>query len=124
MLTVLEKSMWAGAVDAVGGDILAWLTRTMMYGAPIASSGLTAGTELHTTVLPFILRGVKLIGIESSMCGMEQRLIAWRRAATDLKPPHLADMVEEIALSDLPRAFDTLLKGRARGRFVVNLQRL
>jgi acrylyl-CoA reductase (NADPH) len=120
----LEKATWAGAVDAVGGDILAWLTRTMMYGASIASSGLTAGTELHTTVLPFILRGVKLLGIESSMCPMDRRLEAWRRAATDLKPPHVKAMTEEITLADLPRAFDTLLKGQARGRFVVNLKRL
>src|SRR5262245_11472018 len=120
----LEKSVWAGAVDAVGGDILAWLTRTMKYGAPIASSGLTAGTELHTTVLPFILRGVKLLGIESSMCPVDRRLETWRRLATDLKPAHLASMIEEITFADLPRAFDTLLKGQARGRFVVNLQRL
>src|SRR5439155_5784922 len=63
----LEKMQWAGAVDAVGGETLAWLTRTMMYNAPIASSGLTGGTEVHTTVLPFILRGVKLLGIDSVM---------------------------------------------------------
>ncbi len=119
----LEKSVWAGAVDAVGGDILAWLTRTMKYGAPIASSGLTAGTELHTTVLPFILRGVKLLGIESSMCPMDRRVETWRRVGTDLKPAHVASMTEEIGLADLPRAFDTLLKGQARGRFVVNLKR-
>src|SRR6185436_5241197 len=61
----LEKPMWAGAVDAVGGDTLAWLTRTTMPNGSIASSGLTGGTELHTTVLPFILRGVKLLGIDS-----------------------------------------------------------
>jgi acrylyl-CoA reductase (NADPH) len=119
----LEKSIWAGAVDAVGGDILAWLTRTMKYGAPIACSGLTAGTELRTTVLPFILRGVKLLGIESSMCPMDRRLEAWRRVATDLKPRHVKAMTEEIALSDLPRAFETLLKAQARGRFIVNLKR-
>ena len=60
-----RKSLWAGAVDPVGGETLAWLTRTMMYGGTIASSGLTGGTELHTTVMPFILRGVKLLGIDS-----------------------------------------------------------
>ena len=118
----LEKTTWGGAVDAVGGDILAWLTRTMKYGACIASSGLTAGTALNTTVLPFILRGVKLLGIESSMCPSDRRLETWRRVATDLKPAHLKRMAQVIPLDELPMAFDTLLKGQARGRFIVNLQ--
>jgi NADPH2:quinone reductase len=118
----LEKAMWGGAVDAVGGDILAWLTRTMKYGACIASSGLTAGPALNTTVLPFILRGVKLLGIESSMCPRNRRLETWRRVATDLKPAHLETMAKVIPLDDLPMAFDTLLKGQARGRFIVNLR--
>ena len=117
----LEKATWAGAVDAVGGDVLAWLTRTMNYGGVIANSGLTAGTELHTTVLPFILRGVKLIGIDSVMCPMARRLEVWRRLATDMKPPQLRKIATEIRLDDLPTAFDTLLKGRARGRFVVKV---
>ena len=117
----LEKATWAGAVDAVGGDVLAWLTRTMNYGGAIANSGLTAGTELHTTVLPFILRGVKLIGIDSVMCPMARRLEVWRRLATDMKPPQLRKIATEIRLDDLPTAFDTLLKGRARGRFVVKV---
>jgi NADPH2:quinone reductase len=118
----LEKATWAGAVDAVGGDVLAWLTRTMNYGGAIANSGLTAGTELHTTVLPFILRGVRLIGIDSVMCPMSRRLEVWRRLATDMKPPQLRKIATEIRLDDLPTAFDTLLKGRARGRFVVKPQ--
>lgn len=118
----LEKATWAGAVDAVGGDVLAWLTRTMNYGGAIANSGLTAGTELHTTVLPFILRGVKLIGIDSVMCPMARRLEVWRRLATGMKPPQLRKIATEIRLDDLPTAFDTLLKGRARGRFVVKVQ--
>jgi len=117
----LEKATWAAAVDPVGGDTLAWLTRTMMYGGAIASSGLTGGTELHTTVLPFILRGVKLLGIDSVMCGMETRLEVWRRLATDLKPAKLAAIRQEIGLDDLPHAFATLLNGEARGRFVVKL---
>ena len=117
----LEKTTWAGAVDAVGGDILAWLTKTMNYGGAIANSGLTAGTELHTTVLPFILRGVKLLGIDSVMCPMPRRLEVWRRLASDMKPPQLRSIATEISLDDLPAAFDTLLKGQARGRFVVKL---
>jgi len=117
----LEKATWAGAVDAVGGDVLAWLTRTMNYGGAIANSGLTAGTDLHTTVLPFILRGVKLLGIDSVMCSMARRLEVWRRLATDMKPSQLRKIATEIRLEDLPTAFDTLLKGRARGRFVVKV---
>ena len=117
----LEKMMWAGAVDAVGGDTLAWLTRTMTYGGCIANSGLTGGTELHTTVLPFILRGVKLLGIDSVMCPMTTRLEVWRRLATDLKPRNLTAVAREIALEELPHAFATLLAGGARGRFVVRL---
>jgi acrylyl-CoA reductase (NADPH) len=117
----LEKSQWAGAVDAVGGDTLAWLTRTMMYNGVIANSGLTGGTELHTTVLPFILRGVKLLGIDSVMCPMDKRRRVWQRIATDLKPAALATTAREIALDGLPDAFSTLLSGAARGRFVVKL---
>jgi acrylyl-CoA reductase (NADPH) len=117
----LEKATWAGAVDPVGGDTLAWLTRTMMPGGSIASSGLAGGTELHTTVLPFILRGVKLLGIDSVMCPAETRRDVWQRLTTDLKPAHLDAMAREISLDELPMAFETLLKGGARGRFVVKL---
>ncbi|HKB13872.1 MAG TPA: oxidoreductase [Vicinamibacterales bacterium] len=117
----LEKSLWAGAVDAVGGDTLAWLTRTMMYNGVIASSGLAGGTDLHTTVLPFILRGVKLLGIDSVMCPMETRRSVWQRLANDLKPAGLREVAREITLDDLPEAFATLLSGAARGRFVVKL---
>jgi acrylyl-CoA reductase (NADPH) len=117
----LEKSQWAGAVDPVGGDTLGWLTRTMMYGGCIASSGLTGGVELHTTVLPFILRGVKLLGIDSVMCPDQTRRDVWRRLAGDLKPPHLGDATRTLRLDELPDAFATLLAGQARGRFVVDL---
>lgn len=117
----LESAMWAGAVDPVGGDILAWLTRTMKQGGGIASSGLTAGVELHTTVMPFILRGVKLLGIDSAMYPPSQRIDVWRRLATDLRPAGLETIGREIGLQDLPAAFDTLLKGAARGRFVVKI---
>src|SRR5262249_54431443 len=117
----LEKATWAGAVDAVGGDTLAWLTRTMLHGGPIASTGLAGGHELKTTVMPFILRGVKLLGIDSVNCPMPIRLEVWRRLATDLKPDALPQMTREIALDDLPEAFGTLLRGQARGRFVVRV---
>ena len=117
----LEKATWAGAVDAVGGETLAWLTRTMMVGGTIASSGLAGGYELHTTVMPFILRGVKLLGIDSVACPRDRRLQVWQRLATDLRPDHLPTMIKEIGLEGLHEAFSILLKGQARGRFVVNL---
>jgi acrylyl-CoA reductase (NADPH) len=117
----LEKSLWGGAVDAVGGDTLAWLTRTMHYNGCIASSGLTGGVDLHTTVLPFILRGVKLLGIDSAMCPMPKRQDVWRRIAADMKPGGLRAIAKEIGLDQLADAFATLLAGAARGRFVVRL---
>ncbi len=117
----LEKATWAGAVDPVGGETLAWLTRTMNYGASIANSGLTGGTELHTTVVPFILRGVNLLGIDSVTCPMAPRLEIWRRLATDMKPKMLASIAREIDLAGLPDAFATLAAGNARGRFIVKL---
>jgi acrylyl-CoA reductase (NADPH) len=117
----LERATWAGAVDPVGGETLAWLTRTMMYGGAIACSGLTGGTELHTTVLPFILRGTKLLGIDSAMCPMDTRRDVWRRLATDMKPAALQTMTQEISMGALPNAFATLMRGAARGRFIVKL---
>src|SRR5215467_3037030 len=117
----LEKAMWAGAVDPVGGATLAWLTRTMMQNGCIASSGLAGGTDLQTTVMPFILRGVKLLGIDSVMCPMATRLEVWRRLASDLKPARLVEAARRIPLDELASAFDALLKGQARGRFVVRL---
>jgi acrylyl-CoA reductase (NADPH) len=117
----LEKATWAGAVDPVGGATLAWLTRTMMQNGCIASSGLTGGIELQTTVMPFILRGVKLLGIDSAMCPMPTRLEVWRRLATDLRPARLVEAAHQISLEELPSTFDALLKGQARGRYVVKI---
>jgi acrylyl-CoA reductase (NADPH) len=117
----LEAARWAGAIDAVGGDMLAWLTRTTNYWGTIASTGLTGGVELRTTVMPFILRGVSLIGIDSAMCPMPIRADVWRRLATDMQPADLNAIAREITLDGLPGAFETLLAGKARGRFVVDL---
>jgi acrylyl-CoA reductase (NADPH) len=116
----LEKAMWAAAVDAVGGDVLAWLTRTTNYWGAIASTGLAGGTDLHTTVMPFILRGVSLIGVDSVMCPMNVRRDVWRRLATDMKPA-LTEIARTISLDELDAAFTTLLAGRARGRYVVRI---
>lgn len=117
----LEKAQWAGAVDVAGGEILAWLLRTMLPGGAIASSGLTAGHEVHTTVMPFILRGVKLLGIDSASCAMPLRREVWARLAADLRPQHLDSTTTLIDLDGLPAAFDALLHGQARGRFVVRI---
>jgi acrylyl-CoA reductase (NADPH) len=117
----IEKSIWSGAVDPVGGDTLAWLTKTMSYGASIANSGLTGGIGIHTTVIPFILRGINLLGIDSVMCPMPRRLEVWRRLATDMKPAMLTSIARQIDLAGLPDAFATLAAGGARGRFVVNV---
>jgi len=118
----LEAARWAGAIDAVGGDMLAWLTRTTSYWGSIASTGLTGGVELRTTVMPFILRGVSLIGIDSAMCPMPIRADVWRRLANDMQPADLNAIAREITLDGLSGAFETLLAGQARGRFVVDLR--
>jgi acrylyl-CoA reductase (NADPH) len=119
----IEKATWAGAVDPVGGDTLAWLLRSMAYRGVVALSGLTGGVDVKTTVIPFILRGVKLLGIDSVMCPMDERLAIWRRLATDMRPAHLLESVQTIGLAELPDAFETLKRGAARRRFVVKVGR-
>lgn len=117
----LEKSLWAAAFDSVGGDQLAWLTRTMQQSGLIASFGNAGGIELKTTVLPFILRGVRLIGVDSAATPMPLRRKVWGRLASDLKPRHLADIAHAIALDALPDYFQKMLKGGIRGRAVVKI---
>jgi putative YhdH/YhfP family quinone oxidoreductase len=114
----LERGLWAGALDSVGGETLGWLTRTMQPSGVIAAFGNAGGTALDTTVLPFILRGIRLIGINANS-PMPLRRRVWEWIATDLKPPHLSSIVEEIGLEELPQAFDRLLGGSARGRYLV-----
>jgi NADPH2:quinone reductase len=117
----LEKSLWAAAFDSVGGAQLAWLTRTMQQYGLIASFGNAGGIELNTTVLPFILRGVRLIGVDSAQTPMPLRQQVWQRLASDLKPAHLDSIAVRIDLDDLPRTFDAVLKAQHRGRAVVQL---
>lgn len=121
----LGKETWAGAVDNLGGDVLAWMASTMKVGGALASIGLAASFSLNTTVMPFILRGVSLLGIDSVNCPMSQREDVWRHLATDMRPEHLAPgadrMIRDIAFSDLPVAFDDYIQGRAKGRVVVNM---
>lgn len=117
----LEKPLWAAAFDAVGGEQLAWLTRTMQPHGLIASFGNAGGIELKTTVLPFILRGVRLIGVDSAATPMPLRRRVWARLADDLKPRHLGEIAHEIGLADLPDYFRRMLKGEIRGRAVVRM---
>jgi NADPH2:quinone reductase len=116
----IEHGQWAAAVDAAGGDLLAWLVKTTTAWGGVASTGLAGGIDLKLTVIPFILRGVSLIGIDSVTCPMDVRQQVWHRLATDMKRD-LSAMVREIALADLPEAFATLASGNARGRFVVRI---
>jgi acrylyl-CoA reductase (NADPH) len=118
----MEKALWAGALDSVGGETLAWLTRTMQQNGVIASFGNAGGVELHTTVLPFILRGVRLIGIDSAATAMPVRSQMWQRLATDLHSPMLAKVAQTVPFAGLPQVFPQLLKGRQRGRSVVEIK--
>lgn len=118
----LETARFAGAIDNVGGELLAWLTRTVDFWGTIASIGLAGGAELKTTVMPFILRGVSLIGINSSATPRDWRLAVWQRIATDLRPRHLDRIVtRSIGFDELPAAFPAYLEGRVTGRTVVRI---
>jgi len=117
----LEKPLWAAAFDSVGGEHLGWLTRTMQPHGVIASFGNAGGIELKATVLPFILRGVRLIGVDSAATPMALRRRVWGRLATDLKPRHLTNIAHTISLGELPGYFERMLKGDIRGRAVVRI---
>ena len=118
----MEKAEWAGAIDNLGGDTLTWLTRTMKYGGNIASIGLAAGFELNTTVIPFILRAVCLLGINSVDTPRDLRLDVWNRIGSDLRPQHL-DIIgsNTISLDELPNAFQAYIDGTVTGRTVVTI---
>jgi len=118
----LEKAQWAGAIDNLGGDYLAWLTRTVDYGGNIASIGLAASPALNTTVVPFILRAVCLLGINSVDTPRDLRLAVWSRIAGDLKPRHLDVIGEQsIDFANLPEYFQAFLDGAVTGRTVVRI---
>jgi NADPH2:quinone reductase len=118
----LEATRYAGAIDSVGGEMLAGLTRQIDFWGNIASVGLAGGAELKTTVLPFILRGVNLLGINSSATPRSERLEVWRRIATDLAPRHLELIAHRtIPFAELPGAFQAYLDGRVTGRTVVKI---
>jgi len=119
----MEKTQWAGAVDNVGGEALTWLTRTVGWWGNIASIGNAASPKLETTVFPFILRGINLLGINSMATPMPLRRQVWDRIGTDLKPSKL-DLIlsQEVAFEDLPPVFEQMIDGKIRGRTVVRIQ--
>ncbi|WP_028612814.1 YhdH/YhfP family quinone oxidoreductase [Paenibacillus harenae] len=117
----LSKQQWAGAIDCVGGRTLSSILPSMRYGGVVAASGLTGGTELAMTVYPFIIRGVRLIGIDSVMVSKEKRAKIWELLASVYKPPMLERLSEEISLEQISERVGLMLKGRSRGRTVVKL---
>ena len=117
----LEAARWAGAVDNVGGQILHWVLATMKQAGTVASIGNAASFNINTTVFPFILRGVSLLGVDSGYIGFPTRQRVWDRLATDLKPRHLAEITRTIDFDALPAAFDDFIHGRVKGRTVVRI---
>ena len=120
----LERARWAGAVDPVGGATLSYLLRTMVPRASIALSGNTGGGAVSTTVFPFILRGVNLLGIDSATYPQDLRSELWKRLAGDLRPPFLEDMIaREVTLENVPPVLEDILKGQVSGRTIVRVGR-
>ena len=117
----LEKAQWAGALDAVGGSMLSWLVRSMMQGGVVACFGNTGGAELHTTVYPFILRGVRLIGIDSANTTMPLREKIWQRLARELLPAQLEKITRVIPFEQMPGLCREMLQGQSHGRKVVKI---
>jgi acrylyl-CoA reductase (NADPH) len=118
----LEKTRWAGAVDCVGGEVLAGVLRSVRYGGAVAACGNTGGVKLPTTVLPFILRGVSLLGVDSVQTPIAERKETWKRLAEDLRPPHLDETIaREITLEGLEDALSAILPGELSGRTIVKV---
>ncbi|HJV10089.1 MAG TPA: oxidoreductase [Burkholderiales bacterium] len=118
----LDKSTWAGAVDNLGGEVLSWICSTMKDNGVIASIGLAASPNLNTTVMPFILRGARLLGINSGESSNDVRETVWRRLATDMKPPLLKEMARTVPFSKLTTVFDDFINARVTRRVVVDLE--
>ena len=117
----LDKATWAGAVDNLGGDVLSWIASTMQVGGTLASIGLAASHAFNTTVMPFILRGVSLLGVDSVNTPMVLREKVWRRLGHDLKPRRLQSIASTVDFADLPGVFDKVMKAQMRGRTVVKI---
>ncbi|SMN11048.1 Alcohol dehydrogenase [uncultured Candidatus Thioglobus sp.] len=120
--TVLERGQWGGGIDNVGGDMLAWLTRTTRAWGNIISVGMAEKTHLNTTVMPFILRGISILGVSSAGCPIQMRHALWKRLATDLAPRYLDEIVTQvIALEDIKEYAEALIAGTVIGRAVVRI---
>ncbi len=117
----LDAERWAGAIDAVGGTTLATILTQLKYRASVAACGLAGGSDLPATVIPFLLRGVNLLGIDSVMCPRDERIEAWRRLVHDLPLDRLDRMTEIVPLSALPGLAPKILSGATRGRIVVDV---
>ncbi len=117
----LNKEKWAGCVDSVGGAMLSNILTQMKYGSSVAAIGLAGGAALETTVIPFLLRGVNLLGIDSVMCPAETRQRAWQRLHTDLPKDKLDSMINEVSLSEVPALGPVILGGQIQGRTVVKV---
>jgi acrylyl-CoA reductase (NADPH) len=117
----MEAAQWAGAVDNVGGAILHWMLATMMQAGTVASIGNAGSIQLNTTVFPFILRGVSLLGVDSGYTALPLRTRVWDRLATDLKPSHLEDLTRTIEFDALDGAFHDFIEGKVKGRTVVRI---
>jgi len=115
----LDKARWAGAVDNLGGDVLSWIAGSMQIGGTIASVGLAASPAFNTTVMPFILRGVSLLGIDSVNAPMPVRKKIWKRLGSDLKPRQLQTVASKVSFTELPAVFSRILNQEIRGRTVV-----
>jgi acrylyl-CoA reductase (NADPH) len=118
----LEKQKWAAAVDTVGSVVLARALAETFYGGAIASCGLAGGADLPTTVMPFILRAVRLLGVDSVMCPVERRKEVWNRIVQDFNPALLQEIAQEAPLEDAARLSESMLAGQNRGRVLINLQ--
>jgi alcohol dehydrogenase len=117
----VDKMLWAGAVDNLGGEMLSWLMSTMKQSGTIASIGNAVSPNFSATVFPLILRGVSLLGIDSGYTPMPLRREVWQRLASDMKPNHIREMVQTIPFDDIGGTFDKLIRGQMRGRFVVDM---
>jgi len=117
----LDRERWAGAIDAVGGMTLATVLTQLKYRASVAACGLAGGSDLPATVIPFLLRGVNLLGIDSVMCPRDERIEAWGRLARDLPLARLEAMTQTVPLAEVPALAPRILKGEVRGRIVIDL---
>ncbi|MBC1790540.1 acryloyl-CoA reductase [Listeria seeligeri] len=121
-IRALDKQLFAGAIDCVGGKPLAYLLTAVQYGGAVTTCGMSAGGKLDTTVFPFILRGIQLFGIDSVLCPMSKRESIWNRLATDYKLANLNELATEIPFSELPTALHQVMNGGVTGRYLVKIK--